>query len=413
MSNELKDLFLEIEKKHGKGSVVIGNEFSATVPIICSTGSLGLDIAIGCGGIPSERIIQLSGPESSGKTTMSLIFIKEAQKAVPDRFVGFVDAEFSFDRDWASKMGVDVDKLVICQPDTGEEAFDIMIQMIKSKKFSIIVLDSLAAVVTQAQLDGEIGQAHMAQLARLTSSTLPKINVAMNGSGTSVILLNQLRTNIGGYGNPETRPGGNAPKYYSSIIFDTRRRDVIGDKENPIGFITQLKAAKNKCGPPFRIANVELYIGPDKYGIDNFSEIVDIAVENGIVSKGGAWYKHLVNGVEERWQGKPALVQYLKDNPIVFEEIQKLVYTTVIKKDMPVAGSFAQTIQTEQTEEGEKKQRKGRKPKEFQGELEEVKLVDEPVETVVPSEELKFDSEIKTKMEEIALEFPEMHKKQI
>lgn len=203
MSDDLKDLFLDIEKKHGKGSIVVGNDFDASIPILCSTGSLGLDLALGCGGVPKGRFIQISGPESSGKTTMCMHIIREAQKAEPSKYVGFVDAEFAFDRDWATKIGVNTDTLVISQPDSGEEALDVCHQMIVSKKFSIIVLDSIAALVTKAQIEGEYGDAHMAQLARLLSQGLPKLTRVLGDTGTTLIACNQLRSNIGCI-SPET-----------------------------------------------------------------------------------------------------------------------------------------------------------------------------------------------------------------
>lgn len=381
---DLKDLFLEAEKKFGKNAMMVGDEFDSNVPIICSFGSIGLDLAVGCGGVPEERFIQISGPESSGKTTLALHIIREAQKTRPDKVVGFIDAELALDKSWAAKLGVDTEKLVISQPETGEEAFTLLEMMVKSKLFSVIVLDSIAALITQAQLEGEYGQAHMAQLARLTSSGFPKLNVAMKDSGTTIVLLNQLRTNIGGYGNPEVRPGGNAPKFYSSIILDTRRREVIGDKENPTGFSTDFKVAKNKCGAPFKIAKVDLYIGPETFGVDTFSEVIDIAVENGIINKGGAWYKYTINGNEERWQGKPNLVQFLKNNSDVYQEIENLVYSTVLKKEKPIAGSFAATIQEEQAD---KPERKRMSKKEREANFEETKLITPTVTSeVTPTE---------------------------
>lgn len=378
---DLKDVFLEVEKATGKGSIVIGNEFDTTIPILCSTGSLGLDLALGCGGIPKGRIIQIAGPSSSGKTTLTLHFMREAQKAEPDKFVGFIDVEFSFDREWATKIGVDVDKLSISQPDCGEDALTIAEILIKSGKFSLIVLDSIGGLVTKAMIEGNFGDSFMAQTARLLSIGLPKINRSINETNTTLVCINQLRSNIGGYGNPEVRMGGKAIDYASSIILDTRRREAIGDKENPIGFITQIKVAKNKTGSPFKSANVELYIGPEQYGIDNFSEIVDIAVENNIILKGGAWYRYTIEGEEQRWQGKQNVVQYLKENYFVFEEIQKLVYETVLKKEMPIKGSFASTVANEKIEAQEKPKRKSRKEKEAEenSNLEEIAIIPETV----------------------------------
>lgn len=378
---DLKDVFLEIEKSIGKGNVMVGSDFEVSTPILCSTGSLGLDLALGCGGIPKGRILQIAGPSSSGKTTMSLHFMREAQLREPDKFVGFIDVEFSFDRDWATKIGVNVEKLVISQPDCGEDALTVAETLIKSGKFSLIVIDSVGGLVTKSMIEGNYGDAFMAQVARLLSIGLPKINRHVSDTNTSLIFINQIRTNIGGYGNPEQRMGGKAIDFFSSIILDTRRREAIGDKENPTGFITAIKVSKNKCGSPFRIANVELYIGPDQYGVDTFSEIVDIAVENNIIGKGGAWYRYTVEGEEQRWQGKQNVVQYLKENYFVFEEIQKLVYETVLKKEMPIKGSFASTIANEKIEASEKPKRKSRKEKEAEenSNLEEIAIIPETV----------------------------------
>lgn len=331
----------------------------------------------------------------SHNTTMSLHCMREAQLAEPDKYVGFIDVEFSFDREWATKIGVNVEKLVISQPDCGEDALTIAENLIKSKKFSLIVIDSVGGLVTRAMAEGSFGDSFMAQVARLLSIGLPKINRSIKDTGTSLIFINQLRSNIGGYGNPEVRMGGKGIDYASSIILDTRRREVIGDKESPIGFQTDVKVSKNKCGSPYKVAHLELYIGPDQYGIDNFSEIVDIAVENGIIQKGGSWFRYSVDGNEERWQGKQNVIQYLKENYYVFEEIQSLVYKTVLKKEMPVKGSFASTIQNEQNEISERPKRKSKKEKEAEiaANFEEI--------AIVPKEVKEVDAVLETTVEDV------------
>jgi recombination protein RecA len=369
----IKDLLLNAEKKYGKGSLKFGDEIIQT-PIICSTGSLKLDMALGCGGIPQGRIIEYAGPASGGKTSLSIITMSECQKKYPDKTVAFIDLENTFDRKWATNLGLDCNKIIFAQPNSGEEAFQLMEMMIESNEISFIVLDSVSGLLTKAQIDADYDQAMMAQLARLMSQSLPKINNKLKDKFATILFINQFRKNIGGYGNPDVTMGGEAMKFWASIRAEVRRGEVIGEKTDPYGFLTKIKLLKNKVGPPFRTVEVEFHIGPDKYGIDNFVEIVDLAVTNEIVHKAGAWFKYTFNNTEERFQGKDNLVEFLRVNPLIYNEIFSQVQKTVLKNDMPVVGSFNDE---QNQQEEEPKKRRGRKSKEDDNvESEEIHLED-------------------------------------
>lgn len=360
----LKDLLLNAEKKYGQGSLKFGDEITK-VPIICSTGSLKLDMALGCGGIPQGRIIEYAGPASGGKTSLSIITMAECQKKYPDKTVAFIDLENTFDRTWATNLGLNCDKILFAQPNSGEESFQLMEMMIESNEISFIVLDSISGLLTKAQIEADYDQAMMAQLARLMSQSLPKINNKLKDRFATILFINQFRKNIGGYGNPDVTMGGEAMKFWASIRAEIRRGDVIGDKEDPKGFITKIKLLKNKVGPPFRKVEVEFYLGPEKYGIDNFVEIVDLAVVNEIVHKGGAWYKYTFNEKEERFQGKNNLIEFLKENPEIYNEIWNQVSKTVLTKDLPVEGSLADvTNKLAQEHEEKVKQKRSKKESE-------------------------------------------------
>jgi len=372
MSDKLKSLMLEAEKKYGAGSLKFGDEITK-VPIICSTGSLKLDLALGCGGIPQGRIIEYAGPASGGKTSLSIITMRECQKKYPNKTVAFIDLENTFDRTWASNLGLDCNKILFAQPDSGEEAYQLMDMMIGSGEVSFIVLDSVSGLLTKAQIDADYDTAQMAQLARLMSQSLPKINNKLKNQFTTVLFINQFRKNIGGYGNPEVTMGGEAMKFWASIRAEVRRGEVLGEKEDPSGFLTKIKLLKNKVGPPFRKVEVEFNIGPEKFGIDNQVEIVDLAVQNEIIRKTGSWFKYTINGNEERWQGKENLVNFLRENETIYNEIYNIISKTVLKADMPVINSFNSEMQKTEQEEPEKK-RRGKKVKEENIESEEVNI---------------------------------------
>jgi recombination protein RecA len=372
MSDKLKSLMLEAEKKYGAGSLKFGDEITK-VPIICSTGSLKLDLALGCGGIPQGRIIEYAGPASGGKTSLSIITMRECQKKYPNKTVAFIDLENTFDRTWASNLGLDCNKILFAQPDSGEEAYQLMDMMIGSGEVSFIVLDSVSGLLTKAQIDADYDTAQMAQLARLMSQSLPKINNKLKNQFTTVLFINQFRKNIGGYGNPEVTMGGEAMKFWASIRAEVRRGEVLGEKEDPSGFLTKIKLLKNKVGPPFRKVEVEFNIGPEKFGIDNQVEIVDLAVQNEIIRKTGSWFKYTINGNEERWQGKENLVNFLRENETIYNEIYNIISKTVLKADMPVINSFNSEMQKTEQEEPEKK-RRGKKSKDERVESEEVNI---------------------------------------
>jgi recombination protein RecA len=372
MSDKLKSLMLEAEKRYGKGSLKLGDEIT-TVPIICSTGSLKLDMALGCGGIPQGRIIEYAGPASGGKTSLSIITMRECQKKYPEKTVAFIDLENTFDRTWASNLGLNCNKILFSQPDSGEEAFQLMDMMIGSGEVSFIVLDSVSGLLTRAAIEADYDQSQMAQLARLMSQSLPKINNKLKNQFTTILFINQFRKNIGGYGNPEVTMGGEAMKFWASIRAEVRRGEVLGEKEDPSGFLTKIKLLKNKVGPPFRKVEVEFNIGPEKFGIDNQVEIVDLAVQNEIIRKTGSWFKYTINGNEERWQGKENLVNFLRENETIYNEIYNIISKTVLKADMPVINSFNSEMQKTEQEEPEKK-RRGKKSKDERVESEEVNI---------------------------------------
>ena len=339
MNEKLKDLLNQVNKKHGEGSLISGGDVVKNVPIMASTGSIKLDFALGCGGNPRGRMIEYFGPPSGGKTCLSLISAIEIQKV--GGVVAFIDVENSFDRSWFELLGGNSETLIFNQPSSGDEALDIVDLMVKSNEIDFIILDSTTALATRAELEGEMGDAHIGQLARLMSTGLKKINSALGSSKATVAFISQTRTKIGSYGNPEeSASGGAALKFYASIRYEVRRGDVIGEKDHPIGFITKLNIKKNKVGPPFRKVETSLYIGPDRYGIDKVSEICDLAIENNIVTKAGAWIKFDFNGNEERFQGRESFTEFVKNTPEFYQEIYNKISKTVLKNDMPVIGSF-------------------------------------------------------------------------
>ena len=285
---------------------------------VSRSGSLTLDIALGVGGYPKGRIIEIYGPESSGKTTFALHAIAEVQK--DGGRAAFIDAEHSLDPVYASNLGVDIDELLLSQPDTGEQALEICDALVKSEAVSIIVIDSVAALVPQAEIDGEMGDSHVGLQARLMSQALRKLSGSINKTNTIVIFINQLREKVGVmFGNPETTPGGKALKYYSSVRLDIRRGEQIKQGSDVIGNRTNIKVVKNKVAPPFKTASVDIMYGE---GVSHEGELVDLATEAGIIDKSGAWYSYQDNKIG---QGKENVKMLFKNNPTLMEEIEQKV----------------------------------------------------------------------------------------
>ena len=317
-SKALEAALSQIEKSFGKGSIMkLGEQENIEIPSI-STGSLGLDIALGIGGLPRGRIIEIYGPESSGKTTLTLHVIAEAQKV--GGTCAFVDAEHALDPAYAKRIGVDVDNLIISQPDSGEQALEIADTLVRSGAIDVLVVDSVAALVPKAELEGEMGDQHVGLQARLMSQALRKLTASVAKSNAIVIFINQIRMKIGiMFGNPETTTGGNALKFYSSVRMDIRRIGSIKDKENVIGNETRVKIVKNKVAPPFKTVDFDIMYN---YGISREGEILELGVQAGIIEKSGSWFSY---NSERIGQGKENARQWLKDNPKIAEELIKKI----------------------------------------------------------------------------------------
>lgn len=314
----LDDVLKQIEKQFGKGSIMKLGESTHMKVDVNSSGCLSLDIALGVGGYPKGRIIEIYGPESSGKTTFALHAIAAAQKA--GGRAAFIDAEHALDPKYAKALGVNIDELLLSQPDTGEQALEIADALIKSGAISIVVVDSVAALVPQAEIDGEIGDSHVGLQARMMSQAMRKLSGSINKTKTTAIFINQLREKVGVlFGNPEVTPGGRALKFYSSVRLDVRKKDPIKIGENIIGNKTQVKVVKNKVAPPFKVINVDIMYGE---GVSYEGELIDLAVEIGAIEKSGAWYSY--KG-EKIGQGKENAKAFLKENPEVAAEIDKAV----------------------------------------------------------------------------------------
>ena len=314
----LAQVIADIEKQFGKGSIMKLGEQEKVKVEVSKSGSLALDIALGAGGYPKGRIIEIYGPESSGKTTFALHAIAEVQK--DGGRAAFIDAEHSLDPVYAEALGVNIDELLLSQPDTGEQALEICDTLVKSEAVSIVVIDSVAALVPQAEIDGEMGDTHVGLQARLMSQALRKLSGTINKTNTIVIFINQLREKVGVmFGNPETTPGGKALKYYSSVRLDIRRGEQIKQGTDVIGNTTKIKVVKNKIAPPFKTAIVDIMYGT---GISHEGELIDLAVEADIVDKSGAWYAY--NG-EKIGQGKENTKLFLKNNPDIMLEIEDKV----------------------------------------------------------------------------------------
>ena len=322
----------QIEKQFGKGSVMrMGDNANARDIDVVSTGSIGLDVALGIGGVPRGRVVEIYGPESSGKTTLTLQIIAEAQKL--GGTAAFVDAEHALDPSYAEKLGVDVDELLVSQPDTGEQALEITDMLVRSGAVDIVVIDSVAALTPKAEIEGEMGDSHMGLQARLMSQALRKLTANIKRSNTMVVFINQIRMKIGVmFGSPETTTGGNALKFYSSVRLDIRRIGAIKKGDEVIGNQTRVKVVKNKVSPPFKMAEFEILYG---FGISREGEIIDIGVQHGLIDKAGSWYSY---GEDRIGQGKENVREFLKTHPEIAAEIEQKIRAKLLPKtvDVPV-----------------------------------------------------------------------------
>ena len=314
----LKTILEKMDKTYGKGAVMIMGEREVEPVDVIPTGSLGLDLALGVGGYPRGRIVEIYGPESSGKTTLTLHAIAEAQKA--GGIAAFIDAEHAFDRFYAEKLGVDVDNLVISQPDNGEQALEIMENLIRSGAIDIVVVDSVAALTPKSEIEGDMGDSKMGLQARLMSQALRKLTGTISKTKCVAIFINRLREKIGMmFGNPETTTGGNALKFYASVRLDIRRGSQIKDGDKVLGNRTKVKVVKNKMAPPFRSTEFDVLYGE---GISRTGEIVDLGVEYDVIQKSGSWFSYAGSKLA---QGRDAVKELLKDNPELAEEIEAKV----------------------------------------------------------------------------------------
>ncbi|HEY0118197.1 MAG TPA: recombinase RecA [Cellulomonas sp.] len=308
----------QIDRQFGKGSIMrLGDDGRAPVEVI-PTGSIALDVALGIGGLPRGRVVEIYGPESSGKTTLALHAVANAQRA--GGIAAFIDAEHALDSEYAKKLGVDTDALLVSQPDTGEQALEIMDMLIRSGAIDIVVVDSVAALVPKAEIDGEMGDNHVGLQARLMSQALRKITGALNSSGTTAIFINQLREKIGVFfGSPETTTGGKALKFYASVRLDIRRIETLKEGQEAVGNRTRVKVVKNKMAPPFKQAEFDILYG---VGISREGSLIDMGVEHGFVRKSGAWFTY--EG-DQLGQGKENARQFLRDNPDLADELDKKI----------------------------------------------------------------------------------------
>ena len=334
----LQAAMAKIEKDFGKGSIMkMGDEKVENIDVI-PTGSLGLDLALGVGGYPKGRIIEIYGHESSGKTTLALHAIAEAQRQ--GGIAAFIDAEHAFDRFYAASLGVNTDDLLISQPDNGEQALEIADQLIRSAAVDIIVVDSVAALTPKAEIEGDMGENKVGLQARLMSQALRKLTSSINKTNTTCIFINQLREKIGVmFGNPETTTGGNALKFYASVRLEIRKVTMLKDGDTPIGNQVRVKVVKNKVAPPFRKAEFEITFGQ---GISQIGEVVDLGVESGVIKKSGSWFSY---GNTKLGQGREAVKRLMADNPELVEEIKQ-----------KLSGSYTPPVATETEKEGEGEQ---------------------------------------------------------
>ena len=314
----LQAALTQIERQFGKGTVMrMGDKEQVAIPAI-STGSLGLDVALGIGGLPKGRIIEIYGPESSGKTTLTLQVIAEAQRA--GGTCAFIDAEHALDPIYATKLGVNVEDLIVSQPDTGEQALEVTDMLVRSGAVDVLVIDSVAALTPRAEIEGEMGDHHVGLQARLMSQALRKITGNIKNANCLVIFINQIRMKIGVmFGNPETTTGGNALKFYASVRLDIRRIGAVKEGEEVIGSETRVKVVKNKVAPPFKQAEFQILYGS---GINRMGEVIDYGVKLGLIDKAGAWYAYQGNKIG---QGKNNVMKYLQENPLIAQELEQKV----------------------------------------------------------------------------------------
>jgi recombination protein RecA len=317
-SKSLDAVMAQIEKQHGKGAVMrLGDDVRPPIDVI-PTGSIALDVALGIGGLPRGRVVEIYGPESSGKTTVALHAVANAQKA--GGIAAFIDAEHALDPSYAAKLGVDTDALLVSQPDTGEQALEIADMLIRSGAIDIIVVDSVAALVPRAEIEGEMGDSHVGLQARLMSQALRKLTGTISSTGTTAIFINQLREKIGVmFGSPETTTGGKALKFYASVRLDVRRIETLKDGTDAVGNRTRVKVVKNKVSPPFKQAEFDIIYGQ---GISREGGLIDMGVEHGFVRKAGAWYTY--DG-DQLGQGKENARSFLRDNPDLADELEKKI----------------------------------------------------------------------------------------
>jgi len=319
----LESAMKDIERQFGKGSIMRLDDKSTLDIESISTGCISLDIALGIGGVPKGRIIEVYGPESSGKTTLALSIIAEAQKNGGE--AAFIDAEHALDPSYAKKLGVDIDNLIVSQPDNGEQALEITEALVRSNAIAVIVVDSVAALVPRAEIEGDMGQAHMALQARLMSQALRKLTSSVNRSNCILIFINQIREKIGVmFGSPETTTGGRALKFFSSVRLDIRKIDTIKNGDEFVGNRTKVKVVKNKVAPPFKVVEFDIMYNE---GISKVGSLLDIAAEEEIINKSGAWYSYKDNRIG---QGRENAKLYLKDNPEVANEIEKIIREKMI-----------------------------------------------------------------------------------
>ena len=349
----------QIERQFGKGAVMKLGDPSVQMNVeTIPTGSLSLDIALGLGGIPKGRIVEIYGPESSGKTTVTLHMVAEVQKR--GGIAGFIDAEHALDPVYARNIGVDVDNLYISQPDNGEQALEITETMVRSGAIDIVIVDSVAALVPKAEIDGDMGDAHVGLQARLMSQALRKLTGVISKSNCTVVFINQLREKVGiMFGNPETTTGGRALKFYSSVRLDVRRIEALKQGGEVIGNRTRVKVVKNKIAPPFKEAEFDIMFGE---GISSVGDILDLAAENGIVNKSGAWYAYNGNKIG---QGRENAKQYLKDNPEICNEVERKVRELF---NLEVSESDEKNVKEKTPEEKKGKSTKEKQTKEKAGE---------------------------------------------
>lgn len=335
-----------IEKQFGKGSIMKLGESNVNLNVeSIPTGSLSLDIALGLGGVPRGRVVEIYGPESSGKTTVALHMVAEVQKQ--GGIAGFIDAEHALDPVYAKKIGVDIDNLYISQPDTGEQALEIAETMVRSTAIDIVIVDSVAALVPKAEIEGDMGDSHVGLQARLMSQALRKLTGVIGKTSCSVVFINQLREKVGVmFGNPETTTGGRALKYYSSVRLEVRRGEQIKKDGEPIGNRTKIKVVKNKVAPPFRTAEVDIIYGE---GISREGEILDLAAEEGIVVKSGAWYAYEGNKIG---QGRENAKTYLIEHPDILAEVEQKVRDKFFNKDANEASEDVKDAERTAKEDG-------------------------------------------------------------